>query len=59
MRAAASLMFLAGTIMIANCASAADLPIPAKPAIQRDGASKQERRLFERFLEYLRDRGSN
>ena len=60
MRAVSSLMFLAGTIMISSCASAADLPIRLKPAIHREDSSKQEeRRLFERFLEYLRERRSN
>ena len=60
MRAASSLLFIAGTIMISSYATAADLPIRIRPVIQREGSSRQEeRRLFERFLEYLRERRSN
>ena len=61
MRAVSSLIFLAGTIVISSCASAADLPIRLRPAIQREGSSKQEerRQLFEQFLEYLRERRSH
>ena len=61
MRAASSLIFLAGTIiMISSHAAAADLSIPVKRAIQRESLPNQEeRRLFERFLQYLRERSSN
>jgi hypothetical protein len=56
MRAVFLSMLLASGIVISNDARAADLPVPPRPAMQRDPPTLPEHRrlLFERFLRYLR-----
>lgn len=61
MRATLYLLLSAGAVMISNGAWAADLPLRVRPAVHREDPSTQEerRQLFERFLEYLRERRSH
>jgi len=59
MRVAVLSLLLIGAGMISTNAWAADLPVPMKPAVQREPLSPeaQRKQLFEEFLQFLREKG--
>lgn len=59
MRVAVLSLLLIGAGMISTSARAADLPVPMKPAVQREPLSPeaQRKQLFEEFLQFLKERG--
>jgi len=58
MRVLIFLMFLIGAALISKNACAADLPLPAKPAVQRATPLSQDERhrLFEEYLQFLKEK---
>ena len=58
MRAAFLLTLLATAVLISNEACAADLPLRIKPAPTRETVPELHRQLFERFLQFLREKGA-
>jgi hypothetical protein len=61
MRAVVFSIFFASAVLVSNSTRGADLQLPIKPPVQsaKSSPEEQHRQLFEKFLQFLRERDSH